>query len=468
MKKVKKIISVIVIFEIAYLALANLALYLPQTQALLNQHKPDKYAISWERAWTWYPLRVHARGISANGQTSSQQWQADVASTSASLSILPLLTKTVHISNVEVENVNFQLRPRPKPEKDYASVNAFFPPIEGRDSDLPAVPKAKKEGRGWTIEVDDIVAQGTHDVWLYQVRGAIKGELAASLSYTSRGGPFSLSDGVADIKVDALSINEEPVIHNGGSLSGEFEMAPFVPSENKGLQSMGFLTADAQLGLAVDSLDFLDVYLLRFDGMKIDGKGVWRGRLNLDKGDVVAGTDMTISASELTLNAAQYRVAGAGQITIGVNAEVPKRLNIGVLFGELQAFHVDQPEPLIKGESLALDIEGDNRILQDDQRKRGTGRVVVKIPSIAVPDLAAYQHLLPEQWPLQLNGGTGELAGEVELSSSSLEMDLKLISDNADMALNNYRFVTSLDFGVKATGGATDTADLDISGVSFL
>ena len=463
-KTLLRIIKIVVLIEVAYLVLFNLALNLPLTQTLVNKIKPEKFAVSWERAWTWYPLRVHARGVSTNGQTSSQQWQADVASASASLSLLPLVTKTVRISRVDAGDVDFRLRPRPKPEKDYAAIKAFFPPIEGRDPESPATPRKKKEGKGWTVEVDDIRARGNHEVWVFQVRGAMEGALTASLSYTSRGGPFSLNDATADVTVNGLSINDASAVEGGGSLSGRFAMAPFVPSENKGVKSLGFLTADVELDLPVDSLDFLDVYLHRFDGMKVDGKGTWRGRLHYDRGDLVSGTDMVILASELTLKAAEYRAAGTGEISIGVDSGSPGRLDLGMVFGAVEAFHADDPRPLVRGENLALEVEGDNRILLDEQRETGTGRVAVRIPRMAVPDLAAYQYLLPAQWAVTLNGGTGELMGEAELAAASLALDLQILSDHADLALKDYHFVTSLDLGVKARGGAADTATLDISG----
>ena len=463
-RKLLRIVGIVVLIEAAYLVLFNLALNLPLTQTLVNKIKPEKFAVSWDRAWTWYPLRVHARGVSANGQTSSQQWQAEVASASASMSLLRLVTKTVHISGVDAGDVDFRLRPRPKPDKDYAAIKAFFPPIEGRDPESPATPRKKKEGRGWTVEVDDIRARGNHEVWVFQVRGAVEGELGASLSYTSRGGPFSVSDGVAEIVVDTLSINDEAAVQDGGSLSGRFGFAPFVPSENKGVKSLGFLSADVELDLPVDSLDFLDVYLLRFDGMEVDGEGIWRGRLNYDRGDLVTGTDMVVSASELILNAARYLVKGSGDITIAVGDDAPERLELGMTFGALEAFHAEDTRPLVTGEKLSLEVEGDNRILPDAQRETGTGRVAVRIPRMAVPDLAAYQYLLPEQWAVTLNGGTGELAGEADMSPTDLVMDLRVVSDHADLTLKGARFVTSLDLGLRAAGGAAETASLDISG----
>ena len=68
-----RVIRVVVIVEIAYLVLLNLALQTTATQTLINAIKPDKLHVSWERAWTWYPFRVHALGVSVNGQSRSQR-----------------------------------------------------------------------------------------------------------------------------------------------------------------------------------------------------------------------------------------------------------------------------------------------------------------------------------------------------------------------------------------------------------
>ena len=139
-----RIVITVLLAELAYLVLFNMALHLPLTQTLVNQIKPEKFSVTWEKAWTWLPFRVHAQGISANGQTSSQQWQAEVPAASASISILPLLGKSVKIHSVEASDIEYFQRPRPKPDKDYAATRAFFPPIKGREIDkTPVTPVPK-------------------------------------------------------------------------------------------------------------------------------------------------------------------------------------------------------------------------------------------------------------------------------------------------------------------------------------
>ncbi len=66
-----------VVAEIIYLALINIALNLPLTQTLVNQIKPEKFMVTWDRAWSFYPFRVHARNIFANGQGQNDRHHAD-------------------------------------------------------------------------------------------------------------------------------------------------------------------------------------------------------------------------------------------------------------------------------------------------------------------------------------------------------------------------------------------------------
>jgi len=461
----KRIILVLAIVVVAYLSLVNLALNLPLTQSLINQHRPDQYAVHWERAWSWYPLRVHARGVSVDGQTSSQQYQADVAAASASLSLLPLLTKTVRVHDVEARDVAFRLRPRPKPEKDYGAIKAFFPTIRDRDPNSPAVPrKPRKEGTGWTIVVDDIRALGSHDLWVYQVRGALEGDVRGNLSFQTRGGPFSMSGGEADVALRSLTINKDWEVSSGGSLKGRFGLAPFVLSENRGLKKLAFLSVDAELDAPVGSLEFLDFYLRRFHGLEVDGKGHMKGRLKYDKGDLAPGTQVAISADELVLAAAPYEVAGDGKIDINVDQADPETLNVGVLFGALEALHRDDGEPLLRGEGLAVEAQGTNRILPDEERATGRGRLALTIPAVEVPDLRVYQRYLPDKWGVALVGGQGSLSGKAAYSDRSVTGELDLTSSNADLAVKDYRFETDLALGLRVQGEVAESASVDISG----
>ena len=98
-------LKILLLIQLGYLVIVNLALQIPLTQDIVNMVRPEKFHVRWDNAWSWYPFRVHARGVSANGQARSQQWQVDVDAASGSVSVLPLVLKRVYVRNVEVSGV---------------------------------------------------------------------------------------------------------------------------------------------------------------------------------------------------------------------------------------------------------------------------------------------------------------------------------------------------------------------------
>ncbi|HAJ91466.1 MAG TPA: hypothetical protein DCO71_02395 [Gammaproteobacteria bacterium] len=461
----QRLLIAAVIFEIVYLALVNLALNLPLTQTLINQHRPEKYAVHWEKAWSWRPFRVHAQGISANGQTASLQWQAEAPAATASVAILPLLRRTVRVYAVEGENLTYFQRKRPKPGKDYAASRKFFPPISGRDLDAPVTPRPPhKQGNGWTMVVEDIHASGSHRLWINQLQATLSGGLQADVSYQTRGGPFSLSNGKADVKIDALTINNGQQISTEGFLKGSVEFLPFIPSENRGMKSLAFLNLDASIATRTESLEFLNFYLDSLHGMHIDGAGNVEGRVVLAAGKLLPESALVISANELDLNFKDHIATGTGNVIIKVAADKPKELGLTIHFTTMDMHHEDDTTPLFAGNGLEVAVRGSNNLADWKNRKAGAAHAAVKIPAVSIPDLGRYQRYLPDRLAVTLNGGQGELQGQAELTQTALNSSLEIRSDHADVSFKDYRFISDLDLGIHIDIPSIAAETINISG----
>jgi len=48
-----------------YLAGVNAALNLPAARDLLNRMQPERFRVTWQRAWSLYPLRLELMGVAA-------------------------------------------------------------------------------------------------------------------------------------------------------------------------------------------------------------------------------------------------------------------------------------------------------------------------------------------------------------------------------------------------------------------
>ncbi len=458
-----RVVAILAILEFAYVAVANVALNLPATQTFINDIRPDRYIFHWERAWSWHPFRVHATGFSANGQTASQQWQVSAPAIAASIAILPLLGKTAHFYNLDTANIDVRTRPRPSPDRDDAAIRKYYPPIDGRAPNLVAT-TPPSQMPGWKLVFDIGAISGQNEVWVWQTRATLVGTGRATVVHQGKHGPLTVAGGEMDATVRSLTIAGEEV-SKSGDVKGKFDIATFIPHQNRGLKSLAFVSLDADIDLPVAGLDSLNFYLGRVSGMNLGGDGALKGHVAYDKGKLTAGTDLTIAAGRLTVDQPPYRADGAGEVAIKVDAANPDTLVAGFHFTTLSALHEPDHGTLFTGTNLEIGVERTTRILPGGDEERFPLRVVLTIPAVKVPDLKSYQGYLPDKWRLQVVGGAGSLEGRAEISAARIDFDLTLRSENASIAFKDDSFATDLVMGIKAKGtSAGDAAEIDFSG----
>ena len=460
-----KTLIILLLLEVIYLIVINLALSLPVTQKLINQIKPEKFQVSWESARSWYPFRVHASGVSANGQTRKQQWQVNSPEASASINLFSLLWKSVNLSNIDATDVDFRLRPRPREDKDYSKIQPYFAPIENRELETkpPQLPPLKKK-RPWDISIDGISATGKHRVWIYQMQAVLEGELEADMDVQTRGGPFSLDDGYVDAKLESLLLNGNREVVRNGHIKGTLEFEEFRPRENKGIKSLGYLTAELDVNAETESLAFLNIYLEGFHGMKVAGKGELDGHVRYQQGKLNAESNLFIRASELDVDIFGYSARGDGEIKIIVKKDEPEEMHFGITFGVLDGVDAETDEVMFTGDGMTFAGISTTQVLPVRGKTLQATKLSVMLPSVKVPDLALYQRFIPPFWPMSLYGGEGELQGRGELTQKGLAFDQRLTSTGADIGIKDYQFTTDLDMVFKLDGLNLYETGMDVSG----
>ena len=461
----KRIISIALIVELSWVVLINAALQLPLTQDLINKIRPEKFRLSWDKAWTWYPARVHVVGAFANGQSRSQQWQFAADSVAGSINLLPLLFKRVWVSDVVVSNIEYRQRPRLQPDKDYADIMPYFPDIEGwAMTDAVTTPRKR---RSWRVAVEGIHARGQHSYWIMNLQGTGAGEINADLSYDTRERLFALDADELTLDLDPLYINGDQEMFRRGTLQGSLGFLPFVPSEHKDASMLNFLLLDAEMVFDVNSLAFINLFTLDFGNLTVDGSGRVDGRLRLDQGVLLTGTDLSVDADDLRVRLLDHSIAGTGQVALRLGPETANQLDLVFHYRDLEVTHDEEPRPTLTGQSLDLTIGGDGRLLRNPEQINQSRSITLAINRLAVTDLAAFQRYLPDKWPIRLHGGQGFLHGTARLTPNALEVDLGLDSNSADMGFQAYRFTTNLDTALKLHNPSIMSTSTDIGG-SFI
>ena len=498
--------SVVALLGLAalYLIPVNLALNLPATRAYLNRIAPDRFTLEWTRAWSWYPLRVELRGLAADGQTATEQWQVDAARTSASVALLPLLRDgLIRVHDVDLVDLELRLRPRPQQAADAQDpLRAFFPIIRNRDPAALAEP-APPPGGALRLEIDDLQVRGRHAFWVSHLRGTVPGEVSGSFTLDTAAGQVGLTGGALDLRLESLAIGDDTDVSADAAIKGRIEVPPFVIAETKGILALTIPWVDAEVDLPVQNLDFLPLLIGGADGLGLHGQGRLRGRVVYAFGELLIGTDLHIDAHELGMQLGPMGFAGNGQVEMLQDPTDRNQADLKVHFNEVQA-HLPptgtkaaadktsrQDPPLFVGHGLEVWLHArtaDTGIDHTDPRvrpkrdlkpkpKTATGlpagqelHLTLTIPEMTVPDIGVHNRLLPAKWQLALLGGTGVLSGQVELAPDAMTIALDLGSDKADLRWRDYRATTDLLLQLRAAikaGAGPDQVALDLAGTKL-
>ena len=476
MTLIKRVLKIVVGIELVYLLLVNGALQLQLTQDLVNKIRPEKFYVSWEQAWSWYPFRVHAEGIFANGQARTQQWEVTATSASGSISVLPLILKHVYLSDIQAENIEYRQRPRLKPDIDYSSKLAYYPEIQGREV-VPVESAELKKKRPWKIHMNGLQALGDHRFWVYNMQGTASGTAAGNLYTETRRGAFWLDVEQFELDLGPAFLNGSAEAFHGGTAAGSLGFSPLVRAEHPGRRMLRFAYLDADLDLAVDSLDFINMFAGNLSNFNITGAGRVQGHLSVSDGYVRAGTQLSATAENLSVDMYDINVLGKGAVNIHTPETEDIPLGLDVQYDQLTATRAGESAPFLIGETLHLEYRGSNFItpdpglglagLWDDEearQRRANNSLSLFVDRATVPDMSALNYHLPPETTLQFAGGTTELNAELFFGEETLGGTIQLDSVATQVQIDEQRLKADLNIDMNLAGGNPRTFTADFTG----
>ena len=475
----KRFVFIVVVAEFAYLLIINTLLYLPITQDIVNMIRPEKFQVSWDRAWSYYPFRLNAEGIAANGQARTQQWEAYATSGAASISLLPLIFKDVYLSDVEAENIDYRQRPRLKPDHDYSKTLAFFPPITGREV-VPVDTSELPKKRPWKIHVNGVAASGEHRFWVFNLQGTGSGSVLGNLYMETRGGTFSLDVTDLDLNLGPAYLNGDAEVYKGGTMQGVLGFSPLTRRDNKGRRMLKFAYLDTQLDLTVGSFNFLNIFTAGLGNLDIAGAGQVAGRLAVRDGYVRAGTELNATTSNLGVTIRDIDIAGVGSVLIQTPADADSPLKLDIHYDTLTAKRVTENTPFLRGTALRLGYSGSNFILPDPdmsfkelwsdeaaRQRRAMNTFDLTINDAKVFDMSTFNYYLPPEAAFTFAGGETSLNAKVALTENTINGNIDLDSAAMKVQVDDQSFEADLDADIVIQSGVPRDLKANISGSSL-
>lgn len=420
---------VVVGLEVLYLLAAHLFLWTSLADRALNR-KPEKLLVGYDSAWSPWPGELRVEGLTIRSQSRRVQWIVTSERATGRIALLPLLGKRFHASDIEGRKVVFRLRrrlDRPPPEErsseEAERTEAIEEPARGgaRDAAPPIpglenppepppeeiYPPLDPDRRRWTVSVTGLDLEAVQEIWLdrYRLRGemAVTGGFVLRLKRTTHVLPSRLALGDA-----SLSLGDEAIAEG---IEGELRLSSeeLAHPEHRGWDSLPFLQAEADLQAAIAGLGFLDAYLGPRAGVRFsEGAGALRLEARLDDGRLAPESRVVLTSSAVGVGFLDYTARGGGEVALRVGEESAR------LAAELDAYAITREgygSPHVRGQGLELAVTGLGVELPPSLDR---AEVRVEIPPASVPALAFYDAYLPPAAGLEIEAGSGTIAGSFE------------------------------------------------------
>ncbi len=426
-----------------YLVLANL--WLATHAHVLAHHKPEKFQADWSLAYSVWPGRVHFRDLEMRGRNRRVIWSATVDQGSASIDIGELFARRVRIDGLHGSGLRFRLRPRvekPPPagapgpngetgDEDEVTAPApddVPPEVEEKEGEAPLLPPIPGfEGLGepikstkppWTIDLDDFVVDGVHEVWLERYHylaespaGRFSGSVVLRLRRSVELPHFDL-----ELAGGSLLVREEKLARLE-RFAARGAMEPF-PTRPYTVQELTRYTrAQLELSAQESNLSALEYYLRGFP-IELGGQGKITAEIGLAHGVLEPGSRLEVSEATLRLAYLTYWGKGRGSAQVRVDDQGEGR-SLARLAARLDTFELGvlgSHAAHLTGRGLTVNARTENLDLSDE-RPQLEGEI--HLPATEVPDFRVYNRLWPESFPFELRSGKAQLESDLTFATTS-------------------------------------------------
>jgi hypothetical protein len=435
----------------AYLAyLAGINLFLSTTLFdMVIDADPGTLDIHFERGWSVWPGRIHAKNLSVRSRDGSVEWMLHITAVQFDISFPALARRRFQATHVRGSGGSFRLRNRLDPWEVTPERVAGLPPIKG----FPAVPVRPYSQCGlsewsdahyrlWTIQLDDIHAEALRELWINRYR--LEGHTSATGRFylkpvrSAEVGPLH-----AEIRESRLSIRDARWVE-ALDASADFALPQFDPRVRTGTDVLRALSAEVDTQGVVPDVGQLPLPLP--PGVRLRGAlELRRLGLRFEGGHPLRGSHVEGVGSLITLERRDHQVSSSIAVT-GDIEESDERL----------AFHVVATRARLEraGKTVLvaprIDLAGTS---PRPEVGRGVGHVhlTVDTPDIELPDIRVLSPYSPSSVTLVGGRVRGGVWGEAWPDESRARGRASMQAEDLDVRVSD----------VRVRGGATALGSID-------
>ena len=457
------------LFELVYVLAFEWAARSGNLAQWINR-RPEKIAISFTSAHSYFPFWVRAICLELHGQTPRQRWRLRAERVGGWISPLGLFRRTVRFPAVDAEGGEFWLRrEQPSPTGPEAAAiaavrEARMPPIAALPP-LP-VPRPPTGKPKWSFELPRIAVAGFREVWLGQLR--LEGELGAHGSFAMYSG-HELEVGPSRIEFSAIraSIGEAEV---GSGLAGgtDLRIARYPFKEKRGREAFPFVSGKADLRGQLAERELLGLFLQRAPWLSFgESLGDLTAHLEVESGEVGPGTHAEFVHPALETSAFDFRATGDARIQFEIRPDEGgasgRQAALTVKYNDFSVRSGTEERPQIVGSGLS--VLATTPALELGSILDST-RVQIDLGTARIPDLAAFNTWIPASLGLVLASGDGALTGnlDADLATNDARGEFRAAIDDAKARFRDLDLAGSIRVAVHIPSADLERRTFDLAG----
>ena len=353
--------------------------------------------IHYERGWSLFPTRIHARKLSIRGTDSHLEWILRLDEVEFDCSLLALARREFHVNSAHGTGISFRARLKLASPAATEERLRSLPSIDslGAVGLIPSEPPYAgtwddRSWHLWTVHLEKADARHVREVWIENARFRGDADIAGGFYLkpirSVEIGPIIVAsrDGIATL--DARVVAERL------RMNADVALERFDPRVTGGLAILRLLSLSMDAQMAVPDVD--DLGLLRGEGQRLAGRvEVPRLALRIARGVLQDGTRVDAKAENVLFDTHAHELSGA----VSLIATVEHEHLAGRVVVEHLASGFSLSAPLVTAtlDSAALRL--------DDPF--GDLHAVVDVPDAELGQATRLMDMLPASSPVQVLGG---------------------------------------------------------------
>ncbi len=293
--------------------------------------------------------------------------------------------------------------------------------------------------RPWSVRFTDTRLKGFENLGLDQL--SLEGAAEAEASFTlETGGRMEVEHAVFSLPAGRL-LDGQAVVAKDVAFEIDGRAEGFDYSQSSLAEALAAVSGTTGIRAEVASLGFLRSYFERARWLGLQGRGLLAANLTLDRGSLAPGSRLSVEAAAIEAQVLGAVARGRGRIEAQVEAagKAP-RLDLSA---RLDRFAVeDGTEPgrgkrFLEGDGLTVEVSSAEAVRLG--AKPGDLHAVIDLPRASLPDLSAYNALLPPGVDVVLLPGTGSVRLHLELegTDNTGKGELSFASDSARLRMHD-------------------------------